>query len=144
MKRIHRNLAKQIKNKFPQDQFDHSEIFDLLRLWILRLLVPLGGHREFISKHSFDNDTLAEQVWTYSVKLTSLNTLDDIRQKIIEPSIKLMQGKSHEGAGLLKFEGIVRYAHAGGGNFRILMNADNSAEGVSAMSAEPSGTPIRL
>ena len=32
----------------------------IVRLWILRLLVPLGGHREFISQHGFGNDTLAE------------------------------------------------------------------------------------
>lgn len=29
-------------------------------LWFLRLLVPLGGHREFIQRHGFSNDTLAE------------------------------------------------------------------------------------
>lgn len=32
----------------------------LIRLWLLRLLVPLGAQREFASEHSFRNDTLAE------------------------------------------------------------------------------------
>jgi len=32
----------------------------ILRLWLLRILVPLGGHREFVRSHGFNNDTLAE------------------------------------------------------------------------------------
>lgn len=36
------------------------EINNLIRLWLLRLLVPLGGHREFLNSHSFGNDSLAE------------------------------------------------------------------------------------
>ena len=32
----------------------------IVRLWMLRLLVPLGGHRSFISAHGFSNDSLAE------------------------------------------------------------------------------------
>ena len=32
----------------------------IVRLWMLRLLVPLGGHREFILRTGFSNDTLAE------------------------------------------------------------------------------------
>ena len=36
------------------------EISPIVYLWILRLLIPLGGHREFISKHGFNNDSIAE------------------------------------------------------------------------------------
>lgn len=32
----------------------------IVRLWMLRLLVPLGAHREFILHTAFSNDTLAE------------------------------------------------------------------------------------
>lgn len=32
----------------------------IICLWLLRILVPLGGHREFIRSHGFNNDTLAE------------------------------------------------------------------------------------
>lgn len=32
----------------------------IVRLWLLRILVSLGGHREFIRNHGFNNDTLAE------------------------------------------------------------------------------------
>lgn len=32
----------------------------IIRLWLLRILVPLGGHREFIHSHGFNNDALAE------------------------------------------------------------------------------------
>ena len=32
----------------------------LIRLWLLRVLVPLGGYRQFLYHHGFNNDTLAE------------------------------------------------------------------------------------
>lgn len=34
----------------------------IVHLWLLRLLVPLGGHRDFIHQHGFSNDTLAEML----------------------------------------------------------------------------------
>ena len=36
------------------------ELAPIVRIWLLRMLVPLGGHREFISQHGFNNDQLAE------------------------------------------------------------------------------------
>ena len=32
----------------------------LIHLWLLRILIPLGGHRKFIGGRSFDNDILAD------------------------------------------------------------------------------------
>ena len=32
----------------------------IVRLWLLRFLVPLGGHRSFVTSHGFSNDSLAE------------------------------------------------------------------------------------
>ena len=32
----------------------------IVHLWLLRLLIPLGGHREFVTQHGFNNDVLAE------------------------------------------------------------------------------------
>ena len=45
-----------------RSRYKHTpvDIEPIVRLWILRLLIPLGGHREFISQHGFGNDTLAE------------------------------------------------------------------------------------
>jgi len=44
-----------------------QEISPIIRLWILRLLVPLGTHRNFILKHDFSDDNLAQllglQAW---------------------------------------------------------------------------------
>ncbi len=37
-----------------------TEVSPLLRLWMLRVLVPLGGHKKFISKDGFSNDHIAE------------------------------------------------------------------------------------
>ncbi|MCY0854029.1 AAA family ATPase [Cupriavidus sp. D39] len=36
------------------------EVPPLVQLWLLRLLVPLGGHQEFIQRSGFSNDTLAK------------------------------------------------------------------------------------
>ncbi len=36
-----------------------GELEPIVRLWLLRLLVPLGAHREFIHLHGFSCDTLA-------------------------------------------------------------------------------------
>lgn len=36
------------------------ECCDLVRLWLLRLLVPMGAHRQFIGHHDFGDDNLAE------------------------------------------------------------------------------------
>ncbi len=36
------------------------ELPPIVHLWLLRLLVPLGGHRDFVHQHGFNNDTLAE------------------------------------------------------------------------------------
>lgn len=34
----------------------------IVRLWILRLLVPMGGHKQFIASHGFNSETLAEAI----------------------------------------------------------------------------------
>ncbi|MDO8312245.1 MAG: AAA family ATPase, partial [Sideroxyarcus sp.] len=36
------------------------DIAPIIRLWLLRILVPLGAHRKFITARGFDNETLAE------------------------------------------------------------------------------------
>lgn len=33
-----------------------------IKLWILRLLVPLGGYKELIGKHGFDDDSMVENI----------------------------------------------------------------------------------
>lgn len=38
------------------------DIDPLIRLWLLRILVPMGGHRDFIRPHGFNNDALAEAI----------------------------------------------------------------------------------
>jgi transitional endoplasmic reticulum ATPase len=39
-----------------------NEIEPIVQLWLLRLLVSLGRHRDFISVHGFMNDPLAETI----------------------------------------------------------------------------------
>ena len=38
---------------------DQSDIQPIVRLWILRLLVPLECHKHFITSHGLDSDELA-------------------------------------------------------------------------------------
>lgn len=39
-----------------------SDLDPLTRLWLLRILVPLGGQREFLTPHGFTDDALAEKL----------------------------------------------------------------------------------
>lgn len=39
-----------------------DDIDPVIRLWLLRILVPLGGYRQFLSPHGFNNDILAEAI----------------------------------------------------------------------------------
>ncbi len=36
-----------------------AKIPPIVHLWLLRMLVPLGGHNEFVNRHGFRNDSLA-------------------------------------------------------------------------------------
>lgn len=42
--------------------YSAGDVPALVRLWLLRLLMPLGCHREFIGQHGFQDDNLAEIV----------------------------------------------------------------------------------
>lgn len=46
--------------KLSSENYFSPEVFPLLRLWTLRVLVPLGGHKKFITKRGFCNDQIAE------------------------------------------------------------------------------------
>lgn len=41
---------------------DPQDVSPAVRLWLLRLLVPLGAHREFIQRSGFGNDALAHAI----------------------------------------------------------------------------------
>ncbi len=51
---IHRLTRKSQPNE------PHDEGSAIIQLWLLRLLVPYGAHRKFITKHGFDDDATAE------------------------------------------------------------------------------------
>lgn len=56
-----------------------------------------------------DVEDWTEQGWTYSLKLTSLNSLEDIKNKIVLPVDALLSSNSVEEAGLKNIDGIVKY-----------------------------------
>lgn len=67
------------------------DIPPIVRLWLLRLLVPLGGHREFILHTGFSNDTLAE--------VLGLEEWIDPESKDFNPkTIRIKLRKLHEAA----------------------------------------------
>ena len=39
-----------------------DNIDPIIRLWLLRILVPLGGYRQFLCSHGFNIDTLAKAI----------------------------------------------------------------------------------
>lgn len=51
------------RHPIASSYFSAGEVPALVRLWLLRLLVPLGCHREFIGQHGYQNDSLTEIVW---------------------------------------------------------------------------------
>lgn len=46
--------------RLPNENHFSSELSPLLKLWMLRVLVPLGGLKKFITKSRFSNDQVAE------------------------------------------------------------------------------------
>lgn len=58
--------------------------------------------------------TAIEQNWTYSLKLTTLNSLTDIKEKIVGPVNALLNNPPALDAGLPDIEGIVRYVRVEG------------------------------
>ena len=42
------------------NSFGTANVEPIIRLWLLRILVPLRGCREFLHQHGFHNDALAE------------------------------------------------------------------------------------
>ena len=42
--------------------YNPGSVEPIIRLWLLRVLVPLGGHRQFLHPHGFNNDTLADVI----------------------------------------------------------------------------------
>lgn len=52
-------MAMRRRTRYSQMPIETAPI---VHLWLLRLLVPLGGHRDFINQHGFINDMLAEMI----------------------------------------------------------------------------------
>lgn len=48
-----------IRRKRPQHCDLNADLPEIVRLWIMRILINLGGHREFIGLQGFGNDSLA-------------------------------------------------------------------------------------
>ena len=48
--------------RFVKESGFAVDVDPIIRLWLLRILVPLGGHREFLRANGFINDTLAATI----------------------------------------------------------------------------------
>ncbi len=55
------------------DHVGPCDLYPLVELWILRLLVPLSGHREFVGERGFHSDSLADNLglghWVHDEEL---------------------------------------------------------------------------
>ena len=51
-----------VLSRRPRQPIATTEMPPIVLLWLFRLLVPLGGYREFINPHGFRNDSLAEKL----------------------------------------------------------------------------------
>lgn len=51
-----------IVRRKPRHSSMPVEVTPIVHLWLLRLRVPLGGNREFITARGFKNDSLAEAI----------------------------------------------------------------------------------
>ncbi|SEP96821.1 hypothetical protein SAMN05421693_11274 [Ectothiorhodospira magna] len=50
-----------------------------------------------------------DQCWIYSIYLTSVNNVHDVKRKIIEPIAKLLKNNDPVAAGLTRLDGVVHY-----------------------------------
>ena len=50
------------KRSRPISNFLSAQVGPLIQLWLLRLLVPLGAQKEYITRHGFCSDTLSEAI----------------------------------------------------------------------------------
>jgi hypothetical protein len=53
-------MVRTRRHRYSRSSYGSTE--RLIRLWLLRLLVPLAAHREFLGPHGMQNDTLAEAI----------------------------------------------------------------------------------
>ncbi|GAB1411710.1 MAG: hypothetical protein AMXMBFR31_30650 [Candidatus Desulfobacillus denitrificans] len=70
-------MARRKHPTIPTTQEGHAAP-GIIRLWLLRMLVPLGGYREFIGRHGFSNDQL--------VAALGLGELADDAEREFEPN----------------------------------------------------------
>ena len=63
----------------------------IILLWLLRILVPLGGQHEFVRSHGFNNDTLAEVIGLgHWIDLSS----NDFDLKAVHSELRLLHQKA--------------------------------------------------
>lgn len=68
------------------------------QLWLLRILVPLGGHRRFLNAHSFNDDTLAV---TLGLENWLDPDLDDFDQRAVLSELRKLHRQAEQQAGKL-------------------------------------------
>lgn len=56
---MNKEIREMLRRRRPRSSLTPQDMTPVVRLWLLRLLVPLGAHREFIQRAGFANDALA-------------------------------------------------------------------------------------
>ena len=78
------------RSRYTADEVDPDPI---ILLWLLRILVPLGGQREFMRSHGFNNDTLAEVIGLGHWIDPSPNDFDP---KAVQSELRLLHQKAEK------------------------------------------------
>lgn len=52
------SIPRFLRHGRPSDSYDEAPA--IIHLWLLRLLVPYGAHRQFMTKHGFEDDAMAK------------------------------------------------------------------------------------
>jgi hypothetical protein len=69
---------------------------------------------------SWPNEDTRYGEWTFSLRLTRLNSSESLEQQIVKPAMALLRGKSAENALLNTLPGLVQYRKGDDGNLSIL------------------------
>jgi len=59
---MHKEIRHMLRHHRSRSHRHPQDVSPAVRLWLLRLLVPLGAHQEFIQRSGFGNDALAHAI----------------------------------------------------------------------------------
>jgi hypothetical protein len=84
---------------------------------------PVLRENALIDWGTGDRKDWTKQVWTFSLRLMSLNSREDLEKYVVNPAIALLRGEDIRKSLPLDFSGLVRYQQAADGNLEVISAA---------------------